>query len=85
MSKEKYDYSKLLGKITEKLGTRRKLAEKLGMNETTLSYKFNGTSDFSREEMKNICKILDEPLEMIIEYFFKEKVRENEQKEGWND
>lgn len=78
MSKEKYDYSKLFGKITEKLGTRRRLAEELGMNETTLSYKFNGISDFTREEMKKICKILDEPLEMIIKYFFTEKVREDE-------
>lgn len=79
MSKEKYDYSKIFGKITEKLGTRRKLAEELRMNETTLSYKFNGISDFTREEMKKICIILDEPLEMIITYFFTEKVRENEQ------
>ena len=30
--------------------------------------------------MKKICKILDEPLIKIIEYFFTETVRENEQK-----
>lgn len=82
MAKEKYDYSKLFGKITEKLGSRRQLAEKLGMNESTLSYKFNGTSDFSREEMKKTCIILNEPLSSIIEFFFNEKVREHEQKEG---
>lgn len=79
MAKEKYDYSKLFGKITEKLGSRRQLAEKLGMNESTLSYKFNGTSDFSREEMKKTCIILNEPLSSIIEFFFNEKVREYEQ------
>lgn len=78
MAKEKYDYSKLFGKITEKLGSRRQLAEKLGINESTLSYKFNGTSDFSRDEMKNICKILNEPLSSIIEFFFTEQVREHE-------
>lgn len=82
MAKEKYDYSKLFGKITEKLGSRRQLAEKLGMNESTLSYKFNGTSDFSREEMKKTCIILNEPLSSIIEFFFNEKVREHEQEEG---
>lgn len=82
MAKEKYDYSKLLGKITEKLGSRRQLAERLGVNESTLSYKFNGSSDFSRTEMKNICKILEEPLSRIIEFFFTEEVRENERKEG---
>lgn len=81
MAKEKYDYSKLFGKITEKLGSRRQLAEKLGMNESTLSYKFNGTSDFSREEMKKTCIILNEPLSSIIEFFFNEKVREHEQEE----
>lgn len=82
MAKEKYDYSKLFGKITEKLGSRRQLAEKLGINESTLSYKFNGTSDFSRDEMKNICKILNEPLSSIIEFFFTEQVREHEQERG---
>lgn len=81
MAKEKYDYSKLFGKITEKLGSRRQLAEKLGMNESTLSYKFNGTSDFTREEMKKTCKILNEPLSSIMEYFFTERVRENERSE----
>ena len=31
-----YDYSILKGKIVEKIGSRRELAEKLGINETTL-------------------------------------------------
>lgn len=75
-----YDYSILKGKIVEKIGSRRELAEKLGINETTLSNKLNNKTDFSREEMKKICKILDEPLIKIIEYFFTEAVRENEQK-----
>jgi transcriptional regulator with XRE-family HTH domain len=75
-----YDYSILKGKIVEKIGSRRELAEKLGINETTLSNKLNNKTDFSREEMKKICKILDEPLIKIIEYFFTETVRENEQK-----
>lgn len=75
-----YDYSILKGKIVEKIGSRRELAEKLGINETTLSNKLNNKTDFSREEMRKICKILDEPLIKIIEYFFTEAVRENEQK-----
>lgn len=75
-----YDYSILKGKIVEKIGSRRELAEKLGINETTLSNKLNNKTDFSREEMKKICQILDEPLIKIIEYFFTETVRENEQK-----
>ena len=75
-----YDYSILKGKIVEKIGSRRELAEKLGINETTLSNKLNNKTYFSREEMKKICKILDEPLIKIIEYFFTETVRENEQK-----
>ena len=75
-----HDYSILKGKIVEKIGSRRELAEKLGINETTLSNKLNNKTDFSREEMKKICKILDEPLIKIIEYFFTETVRENEQK-----
>lgn len=75
-----YDYSILKGKIVEKIGSRRELADKLGINETTLSNKLNNKTDFSREEMKKICQILDEPLSRIMEFFFTEVVRENEQK-----
>ena len=79
MEESIYDYSILKGKIVEKIGSRRELADKLGINETTLSNKLNNKTDFSREEMKKICKILDEPLYKIVELFLTETVRENEQ------
>ena len=79
MEESIYDYSILKGKIVEKIGSRRELADKLGINETTLSNKLNNKTDFSREEMKKICKILDEPLYKIVEFFLPETVRENEQ------
>ncbi len=79
MEESIYDYSILKGKIVEKIGSRRELADKLGINETTLSNKLNNKTDFSREEMKKICKILDEPLYKIVEFFLTETVRENEQ------
>ena len=63
-----YDYSILKGKIVEKIGSRRELAEKLGINETTLSNKLNNKTDFSREEMKKILILLWEtksPLHMF--------------------
>lgn len=81
MGEEQYDYSILKGKIIEKLGSRRQLAEELAINETTLSNKLNNKNDFTRNEMRTICKILDEPLERIIDFFFTIQVREHERKE----
>lgn len=73
------NYDKLKGKIKEVLGTQGKLAEKMGVDETTISNKLNSNTYFTQKEIIKISKILDIPFEQIPEYFFNEKVRENEQ------
>lgn len=76
----KINHDKLKGKIKEVLGTQGKLAEKLNVDETTMSNKLNSYTYFSQKEILTICSILKIPKEEISEYFFKEKVRENEEK-----
>lgn len=74
------NYDKLKGKIKEVLGTQSKLAEELDLDETTISNKLNSNTFFTQKEILKICSILNIAKEKIPEYFFREKVRENEQK-----
>ncbi len=75
----KINYDKLKGRIKEVLGTQGRLAEKIKLDETTISNKLNNNTYFSQKEILSICLILNIPKTEIPEYFFKEKVRENEQ------
>ena len=70
---------RLKGKIREVLGTQGKLAEQLKLDETTVSNKLNCNTYFTQKEILKICLLLNIKLEEIPEYFFKQKVRENEQ------
>lgn len=74
------NYDKLKGKIKEKLGTQGRLAEKLGIDETTISNKLNNNTYFTQKEIIRISSILDIKIEEIPLYFFEEKVREHEQR-----
>lgn len=74
------NHDKLKGRIKEVLGTQGKLAEKMELDETTISNKINSNTYFTQKEIVNICSILNIPFNKIPEYFFKEKVRESEQK-----
>lgn len=74
------NYDKLKGKIKEVLGTQGKLAECMGLDETTISNKLNNNTYFTQKEIIKISKILAIPFNQIPEYFFNEKVREHEQK-----
>ncbi len=80
MQMEEINYDKLKGKIKEVLGTQGKLAEKLGVDETTISNKLNNNTYFTQKEIIKICIILNIKFEEIPEYFFNQKVREHEQK-----
>lgn len=80
MEQIKLNHDKLKGKIKEVLGTQSKLAEKLDVDETTISNKLNSNTYFSQKEILIICSILKISYEEIPKYFFKEKVREYEQK-----
>ena len=66
----KYNYSKLLGRLKEYNLTQGKLAEKIEINEGTLSLKLNNKNAFTSEEIDRICEVLDIPNDEIGKYFF---------------
>lgn len=77
-----FDYSKLRGRIKEKIGSESKFAEILGVSTTTLSYKFNGSSYFTAPEIFKTCQkeVLDINPELIGIYFFTPKLELNSRK-----
>ncbi len=70
MEKIKFDYSKLKGRITEKCGTQKVFAEKLGVAESTLTSKLLGYTYFTQEEISKSLMILDIFPTKTAEYFF---------------
>lgn len=65
-----YNYSRLLGRIVEKVGTQYKFAEAMGLSERTVSLKLNGKTDWKQSEIEKACDILDIDKCVICEYFF---------------
>ena len=70
-----FEYSKLIGFIVEKYGTRRAFAEALGWTDTKLSARLNNAVPFSTVEINQVCALLGIPDEDIAAYFFTPKVR----------
>ncbi len=70
-----YEYSKLLGRITEKFGTQAKFAEAMGLSERSLSLKLNGRVGFKQSEITKACQLLDISGAEITSYFFTLKVQ----------
>ena len=64
-----YDYSKLLGKIVERVGTQAAFAEKIGRSERTVSLKLNGKRAWTQVEISKACEVLDIPVSEINDYF----------------
>lgn len=69
-----FDYSKLKGRIKEKVDTQASFAEKIGISRVSLSLKLNGKTEFSQREIESACRVLDIAPEEIHDYFFTEKV-----------
>ena len=65
-----YNYSKLLGRIVEKVGTQSKFAERMGMSERTISLKLNGKVGWKQTEIARACSVLDIQDIEIPNYFF---------------
>ena len=65
-----YNYSKLLGKIVEKVGTQGVFAEKMGLSERSVSLKLNGKIGWKQVEIAKACSVLEIPDEDIPAYFF---------------
>lgn len=70
----KYDYSKLLGKITEEFGTQYNFANAMGLSERSISLKLNGKVPWKDGEMEKAIQVLRVPVSDIPAYFFKQKV-----------
>lgn len=72
-----FDFSKLIGRIVEKFGTRAAFAEAAGYSRSQLSARLNGAIYFPSDEIRKLCgpELLDIPTEEIPAYFFTLKVR----------
>lgn len=65
-----YNYSKLLGRITELFGTQSKFAEAMKISKHTISAKLNGKSEWKQPEISKACQLLNIPIREIHAYFF---------------
>ena len=76
-----FDYSKLLGRITEKFGTQKAFAEALGLSENSMSKKLSGKMSITKDDIIEWSKpeLLDINCLDIHLYFFTFKVQEVEQ------
>lgn len=72
--KVEFDYSKLRGRIVEKVGSLTKFAELIDISNTSLNDRLQNRLAFSQREIfKAITEdILDIPDNEISEYFFKQ-------------
>lgn len=68
-----FDYNKLRGKIREVFGTETAFADKLNMARGTLSFKLNGKTEWTQQEMLSVIELLGEPKSAIDIYFFTKK------------
>ena len=68
------DYSKLKGRIVEKVGSVRKLSELINLSERSLSLKLNNKLSFKQTEIVNICNVLEINSDDIGSYFFTKEV-----------
>lgn len=65
-----YNYARLLGRITEKVGTQGKFAETIGLSERSVSLKLNGKVGWKQTEIERACEVLSIPCSEIGSYFF---------------
>lgn len=70
-----YDYSKLLGRITEKYGSQSKFSVAMGLSERSLSLKLNSKVGFKQKEIAKACSLLNLTDTDIPDYFFTLKVQ----------
>lgn len=74
----RYDYSKLRGRIKEKLGTEGEFSRRLGRTQNYVSKVFNNATYFGQDDISNGAEILDIPFDEIGVYFFAQEVHKNE-------
>lgn len=69
------DYSKLIGRIIEKFGTRTAFADAMGLKLEALSRRLSNKARWQTEEYIKASDLLDIPPEEIYAYFFTPKLR----------
>lgn len=80
MQKILYDYSKLRGRIKEKIGTEGEFARRIGRTPNYISKVFRNESNFYQEDIAVGSEVLEiEPVD-IGSYFFTTMVHKNETK-----
>lgn len=75
-----FDYSKLRGRITEKVGSLTKFSELSGIAYTSLHERLANKLAFTQPEIFKAMEVLDIPDNEISIYFFNEMVRQSELK-----
>ena len=75
--KVEFDFSRLIGRIVERFGSRRAFCVAAGMREAVLSSRVNNMSPFKDYEIYRFCgpELLDIKDDEVVAYFFTEKVR----------
>ena len=69
-----FDYSKLRGRIKEKMDSQDALASAIGIGRVSLSKRLNNKLEFSQNEIKAAAVALEIDANEIPSYFFTEKV-----------
>lgn len=69
-----YDYSSLLGKITEKFGTQYNFSIAMGLSERSISLKLNDKVSWKDDEIIKAISVLEIDPNDIPKYFFDAKV-----------
>lgn len=68
-------YSKLRGRIREKVGTVSNLAKKTGISSTTITKKLTLQVPFTQTDIVKICDAINIVTFEIVDYFFGDEVR----------
>lgn len=73
----RYDYSKLRGKIKEKMGTEREFSKKIGRTQNFVSKVFANKTYFGQEDIATGAEVLGIPADEIGIYFFAKEVHKS--------
>lgn len=65
-----FNYQKLLGRITEKMGSQAEFARRMELSERTISLKLNGKVPFKQNEIVKASNLLEIDNSEIAAYFF---------------
>lgn len=67
---KQYDYNKLKGRIKECFSTQSEFAQKLGISDTSLSYKLNNKTVFDQDQIQESIEIFNLTPKETMEFFF---------------